>query len=63
MFDDDDIRRVAAALLTNERYVEKDWHLVRALSVTSQIQVDGITPIFSGGTSLATAYGLFRRFS
>lgn len=63
MFDDDDIRRVAAALLTNERYVEKDWHLVRALSVIAQIQVRGVTPVFSGGTSLATAHQIIRRFS
>lgn len=63
MFDDDDIRRIATALLTNERYVEKDWHLVRALSIIAQIQVSGVTAVFSGGTSLATAYQLIRRFS
>lgn len=63
LFDDGDIRRVAAALLINERYVEKDWHLVRALSVIAQIHVSSVTPVFSGGTSLATAHQLIRRFS
>jgi hypothetical protein len=63
LFDDNDIRRVAAALLTNECYVEKDWHLVRALSIIARIQMNGVTPVFSGGTSLSTAHQLIRRFS
>ena len=63
MFDPDRIRELAAALQTNERYIEKDWHLVRALGVIAALNVDGVTPVFSGGTSLATAWQLIRRFS
>lgn len=63
MFDRNRIRQVAAALQTDERYIEKDWHLVRALGVIAALQVDGAKPALSGGTSLATAWQLIRRFS
>lgn len=36
---------------------------MRALSLIAALQVDGATPAFSGGTSLATAWQLIRRFS
>ncbi len=63
MFDPDNIRQVALALQTVERYVEKDWHLVRAVSVIASLDVEGVVPAFSGGTSLATAWQLIHRFS
>jgi hypothetical protein len=63
VFDPERVRQVAAALQTDERYVEKDWHLVRALAVIATLHVDGVVPAFSGGTSLATAWQLIRRFS
>jgi hypothetical protein len=63
VFEPETIRRVALALRTIDRYVEKDWHLVRALGVIASIQVEGVAPAFSGGTSLATAWQLIRRFS
>ena len=63
MFEEANVRRVAAALQTNERYIEKDWHLIRALAVIASIKIDGVTAIFSGGTSLATAWQLIHRFS
>jgi hypothetical protein len=63
VFDPGRIRELAAALQTNERYIEKDWHLVRALGVIAALKVEGVRPIFSGGTSLATAWQLIRRFS
>lgn len=63
VFDPERIRQVALALRTNGRYVEKDFHLVRALSVIASIKVDGVIPAFSGGTSLATAWQLIHRFS
>lgn len=62
-FDADTARRVAAALQTDESYVEKDWHLVRALGIISSIAIEGVTPALSGGTSLAAAWQLIRRFS
>lgn len=63
MFDPENIRQVALALRTVERYIEKDWHLVRAVGVIASIKVEGVTPAFSGGTSLATGWQLIRRFS
>lgn len=63
MFDPDLARKVAAALQTNEAYIEKDWHLVRALGVIAGLSMDGISPALSGGTSLATAWQLIHRFS
>lgn len=63
MFDPARIRQVAIALKTDARYVEKDWHLVRALGVIAAIDVAGVTPAFSGGTSLSAAWRLVYRFS
>lgn len=63
MFEEANVRRVAVALQTNERYIEKDWHLIRALAVITSIRIDGVTAVFSGGTSLATAWQLIHRFS
>lgn len=63
MFDAQRTRQLAAALLTDERYIEKDWHVVRALSVIASVDVLGVTPVFSGGTSLAAAWRLISRFS
>ncbi len=62
-FDAEKIRQVAIALQTNERYIEKDWHLVRALGVIASTKTEGITPAFSGGTSLSRAWQLINRFS
>jgi hypothetical protein len=57
------VGRVAAALKTNESFIEKDWHVVRALGVIAAVAEDGVHPAFSGGTSLAKGWGLIRRFS
>lgn len=58
-----DIELAASAFQTDERYVEKDWHLVRAVGAIAAINRDGVTPVFSGGTSLSAAWRLIRRFS
>ncbi len=63
MFDLQRIRQVAAALPTSERYIEKDWQVVRAIGVVASVSVPGVTPVFSGGTSLAAAWRLIQRFS
>lgn len=63
MFDPVLARQVAAAFQTNEAYIEKDWHLVRALGVIAALPMEGISPALSGGTSLATAWQLIHRFS
>jgi hypothetical protein len=57
------IGRVAAALQTDASFVEKDWHVIRAIRVISAVAQQGVTPVFSGGTSLAKGWGLIKRFS
>jgi hypothetical protein len=49
----DHIRDLAAQLQTNEQYIEEDGHVVRALGVIAALKTDGVTPVFSGCTSLA----------
>lgn len=58
-----DIQLAAAAFQTDERYIEKDWHLVRAVKIITDLAQPGVTPVFSGGTSLAAAWRLIPRFS
>lgn len=57
------IERTAGAALSDERLVEKDWHLVQAVRVISSLDGAGTTPVFSGGTSLSKGWGLIKRFS
>lgn len=57
------IGRIAAALKTDESFIEKDWHAVRALAVIAGIQQEGVRAVFSGGTSLSKGWGLIKRFS
>ena len=52
MLDEQLVKRVAGALATDEGLVEKDWHVVRALGVLASLDHTGVTPVFSGGTSL-----------
>lgn len=61
--DKDSVRKLAAALFTNERYIEKDWHLVRALAIIASIEIPGVKAAFSGGTCLSSAWQLIHRFS
>ncbi|PPI78386.1 nucleotidyl transferase AbiEii/AbiGii toxin family protein [Marinobacter flavimaris] len=44
-------------------FIEKDWHAVRVLQALSHHSHEGITTIFTGGTSLSKGYGLLKRFS
>lgn len=43
--------------------VEKDFHMVRALSALASIDVEGVTLVFGGGTALCRAHGLIHRMS
>jgi len=63
LFDPAFIKLTAQALGTDPSHIEKDWHVVRALAVIAGIQVPGVTPVFSGGTSLAAAWRIINRFS
>ncbi|MDF0750712.1 nucleotidyl transferase AbiEii/AbiGii toxin family protein [Marinobacter sp. 71-i] len=44
-------------------FIEKDWHAVRVLEALSGHSHEGITTIFTGGTSLSNGHGLLKRFS
>lgn len=57
------VEQVAGDLGTSPGLVEKDWHVVRALGVIAQIEPRGMTPAFSGGTSLSKGWELIKRFS
>lgn len=46
-----------------EGLIEKDWHVVRAISVLAALDHGDALPVFSGGTSLSMAWGLIKRFS
>ena len=48
---------------TDEGLVEKDWHVVRAISVIAALDHVGMQPAFSDGTSLSAAWGLIKRSS
>jgi hypothetical protein len=63
MLDRQLVEHVAGALATDEGLVEKDWHVVRALTVIAAVDHGGATPAFSGGTSLSKGWGLIKRFS
>lgn len=49
--------------LPSASLVEKDWFVVRALAAIHDVQVDGLTLAFGGGTALGRAYRLLERMS
>jgi predicted nucleotidyltransferase component of viral defense system len=58
----------AAEFLSREEgldpaFIEKDWHAVRVLDALSRHSHEGVTTIFTGGTSLSKGHGLLQRFS
>jgi len=57
------VEEIAADLGTRPGLIEKDWHVVRAIGVIAQIETAGMTPAFSGGTSLSKGWELIKRFS
>ena len=57
------VEGVAAALGTEPGLVEKEWHVVRAISVIAGLDHGLARPVFSGGTSLSVGWGLIKRFS
>lgn len=57
-----DIEQAASQLFVSESFIEKDWHVVRAIALLNDLQNEDLQLVFSGGTSLAKA-GLIKRFS
>lgn len=49
--------------LPSTALVEKDWFVVRALTAIHDVEVDGLTLAFGGGTALGRAYRLLERMS
>ena len=49
--------------LPSAALVEKDWFVVRALAAIHDVEVDGLTLAFGGGTALGRAYRLLERMS
>lgn len=57
-------REVQDALgLPSSSLVEKDWHVVRALAAIHDVNTDGLTLVFGGGTALGRGFGLLERMS
>jgi Nucleotidyl transferase AbiEii toxin, Type IV TA system len=57
------VEDVAGRLNSDPGLIEKDWHVTRAIGVLAGLDHGGAVPAFGGGTSLAKAWGLIRRFS
>ena len=57
------VERIASDLRSEASLVEKDWHIVRALGVIEVVDRAGMTPAFSGGTSLSKGWEVIKRFS
>lgn len=53
MLDRQIIERIAGAVLSDERLIEKDWYVVQAIRVISTLDHAGEVPMFSGGTSFS----------
>jgi len=49
--------------LPSPALVEKDWFVVRALAAIHDVEIDGLTLAFGGGTALSRAYRLLERMS
>ena len=57
------VEDIASRLDADAGLVEKDWHVVRAISVLAAFDHGAVKPAFSGGTSLSKGWGLIKRFS
>lgn len=57
------VEAIASELGTHTGLIEKDWQVVRALSVLASLNHGIAQPTFSGGTSLSKGWGLISRFS
>ena len=57
------IEAIAADLVVDACFVEKDWYAMRIIGVLSTIDHPKMQLVFSGGTSLSKAFGIIKRFS
>ncbi len=49
--------------LPTSSLVEKDWYVVKALTVIAAVDTENLRLVFGGGTALGRAHGLIRRMS
>lgn len=49
--------------LPSPALVEKDWFVIQALAAIHDVEIDGLTLAFGGGTALGRAYCLLQRMS
>lgn len=56
----EDVQQAAGALAVDAPLIEKDWHVAQILALLHAAE---IPMIFSGGTCLAKAHGIIKRFS
>ena len=57
------VELLASERSTSPGLIEKDWHVVRAISVLAALDHGDMVPVFSGGTSLSKGWDIIRRFS
>ena len=57
------IEAVSTEFGVDPSFVEKDWYATRLVATVVNAAQGGLTPVFSGGTSLSKGYGLIQRFS
>ena len=57
------VEDIASRLDADAGLVEKDWYVVRAISMLAAFDHGTVKPAFSGGTSLSKGWGLIKRFS
>jgi hypothetical protein len=57
------IEEAASELEINPAFVEKDWYVTQVIKLISSFSFEDFTMIFSGGTALAKAHDLLKRFS
>jgi hypothetical protein len=57
------VEDIASRLDADAGLVEKDWYVVRAISMLAAFDHGDVEPAFGGGTSLSKGWGLIKRFS
>lgn len=57
------IEDVASELEIDPAFVEKDWYVTQVIKLISSFSFEDFMMIFSGGTALAKAHDLLKRFS
>lgn len=57
------LKAAEAELSLDAAFIEKDWYGVQLLRALMHWEYEGITPVFTGGTSLSKAHRVIHRFS